>query len=245
MAPLVRARWATVRAQWRTARAPRPTPQIARILARMGAALAPEPDAPVSEASRDLRDLQVARTGLVKERTRLRNRGQTRGNRVLRRQTRTRLALARAADQGTGRDRSRNASPRTRPWRAGREILRRVPGLGQVAAAASLSLARRGRSGRSDLTACPRHPVRAALIRDRHDGTKAGRQPCRSGPAPPRVRAMEGHVVRRENAASPVRSCKSGAFAAASHPGSFSCPSHSAAGANPCATPSPCPPSWP
>ena len=65
----------------------------ARSLARMGAALALEPDAPISEKLLDLRDLQVARTGLVKERTRLRNRGQVQTNAVLKRQTRTRLAL--------------------------------------------------------------------------------------------------------------------------------------------------------
>ena len=65
----------------------------ARDLARMGAALALEPDAPISEKLHDLRDLQVARTGLVKERTRLRNRGQVQTNAVLKRQTRTRLAL--------------------------------------------------------------------------------------------------------------------------------------------------------
>lgn len=40
----------------------------ARILAQMGAALAPEPDQPVSAASRNLEELQVARTSLVKER---------------------------------------------------------------------------------------------------------------------------------------------------------------------------------
>ena len=50
----------------------------ARILARMGAALNLEPDAPISENHFFLKDLQVARTGLVKERTRLRNRSQPR-----------------------------------------------------------------------------------------------------------------------------------------------------------------------
>ena len=50
----------------------------------MGAALALEPDAPISEKLFDLRDLQVARTGLVKERTRLRNRGQVQTIPVLR-----------------------------------------------------------------------------------------------------------------------------------------------------------------
>ena len=65
----------------------------ARDLARMGAALALEPDAPISEKLHDLRDLQVARTGLVKERTRLRNRGQVQTIPVLKRQTKARLAL--------------------------------------------------------------------------------------------------------------------------------------------------------
>jgi len=46
----------------------------ARILARMGAALNLEPDAPTSEIQLALRDLQVARSALVKERTRLHNR---------------------------------------------------------------------------------------------------------------------------------------------------------------------------
>ena len=152
----VRARWTTVQAKWRTARAPGPTLQIARILAQMGAALAPEADRSVSEASRDLRDLQVARTGLVTERTRSRNRSKTQGNRVLTLQTRTRLALALAADHGAGRYRSRNASPRTH--RRKREMLRRVPGPWPRRRCRDPDLARRGCSGRSDLTACPRPP---------------------------------------------------------------------------------------
>ena len=40
----------------------------ARMLTRMGAALALEPDEPVSEKLNELRDLQVARAGLIKER---------------------------------------------------------------------------------------------------------------------------------------------------------------------------------
>ena len=47
----------------------------ARLLARMGSALALVPDDPMSEKLYDLRDLQVARTALTKERTRLRNHG--------------------------------------------------------------------------------------------------------------------------------------------------------------------------
>ena len=45
----------------------------------MWAALALEPDAPISEKLQCLRELQVARTALVKQRTRLRNRGQWKG----------------------------------------------------------------------------------------------------------------------------------------------------------------------
>ena len=106
----------------------------ARGLARMGAALALEPDAPISEKLHDLRDLQVARTGLVKERTRLRNCGHVPTNAVLKRQTRTRLALVErqiaelnaaiakhiAEDQATARKREiPMLRPRSRPDRCG------------------------------------------------------------------------------------------------------------------------------
>lgn len=66
----------------------------ARTLARMGKALELEPDQPVSRKQLELKDLQVARIGLVKERTRLRNRGQMQTSPVLKRQIKTRLALA-------------------------------------------------------------------------------------------------------------------------------------------------------
>ncbi|MFN2335325.1 MAG: hypothetical protein ABR550_13000, partial [Wenzhouxiangellaceae bacterium] len=115
--------------------------------------------------------MQVARTGLVKERTRLRNRGQTQGNRVLKRQTKTRLALVERQIKELDAEIAKRIADDEAMARK-REILRRVPGLGQVAAAAILTLARCGRSGRSGLTACPRHPVRAALIRTRHNGAK-------------------------------------------------------------------------
>ena len=106
----------------------------ARGLARMGAALALEPDAPISEKLHDLRDLQVARTGLVKERTRLRNCGHVQTNPVLKRQTKTRLALVErqiaelnaaiakhiAEDQATARKREiPMLRPRSRPDRCG------------------------------------------------------------------------------------------------------------------------------
>jgi transposase len=110
----------------------------ARMLAHMGAALDLEPDALVSDKLHDLRDLQVARTGLVKERTRLRNRAHVQTIALLKRQTKTRLAqverhiaelnaaiAARIADdQSTARK---------------RDILRSIPGIGPIAAALILT----------------------------------------------------------------------------------------------------------
>lgn len=49
----------------------------AAMLAQMGAALALQPDAPVREGQHELKELQVARTGLIKDRTRLLNRVKT------------------------------------------------------------------------------------------------------------------------------------------------------------------------
>jgi len=110
----------------------------AHVLARMGAALVLEPDRSVSETSRELRDLQVARTGLVKERTRLRNRGQIQSNRVLKRQTRTRLALVERQIKELDAEIEQRIAEDASMERK-REILRSIPGLGQVAAAAILT----------------------------------------------------------------------------------------------------------
>ena len=49
----------------------------AKVLAQMGAALALEPDAPIAKDHHELKELQVARTALVKDRTRLLNRLKT------------------------------------------------------------------------------------------------------------------------------------------------------------------------
>jgi transposase len=106
----------------------------ARTLARMGQALGLEPDQPISPKLRNLKDLQIARIGLVKDRTRLRNRGHMQTNPVLKRQIKTRLALVErqiteldaviakhiAEDQSTARQ---------------RDILCSMPGLGPVSAA--------------------------------------------------------------------------------------------------------------
>lgn len=110
----------------------------ARVLARMGAALALEPDAPISEKLGDLKDLQVARTGLVKERTRLRNRGQVQTNAVLKRQTRTRLALVERQIAELNAAIAKHIAE-DQPTARKREILCSVPGLGPIAAALILT----------------------------------------------------------------------------------------------------------
>jgi len=110
----------------------------ARSLARMGAALALEPDQPVSQMLHDLRDLQIARTALIKERTRLRNRGRVQNAGVLRRQTKTRLALVERQIAELDDEIARLIAE-DRACARKRELLCSIPGLGKVAAAAILT----------------------------------------------------------------------------------------------------------
>ena len=63
----------------------------AQRLARMGAARDLAPKASCSKQARILKDLHVARTGVIKNRTRVRNRAQTQHIALLKRQTKTRL----------------------------------------------------------------------------------------------------------------------------------------------------------
>jgi len=110
----------------------------ARILARMGAALNLEPDVPISENQLVLRDLQVARTALVKERTRLRNRSHVQVNPVLKRQIKARLTLVeRQLAELDAEIASHIAS--NEALQRKREILCSIPGLGPIAAALILT----------------------------------------------------------------------------------------------------------
>lgn len=111
----------------------------AQMLARMGATFDLAPQAPCSRQARILRDLHVARTGLIKDRTRLRNRAQTQDVAVLKRQTKARLAQVErqiaeldaeiAALIEAGETTARN-----------RDILCSIPGFGAVTAATVLTL---------------------------------------------------------------------------------------------------------
>ncbi|MEZ5809564.1 MAG: transposase [Zhengella sp.] len=65
----------------------------AHVLALMGEALDLQPDSPASEDHHDLKQLQVARTAMIKARTRLKNRLATQTLSLLRRQAKVQLAL--------------------------------------------------------------------------------------------------------------------------------------------------------
>lgn len=109
----------------------------ARLLAQMGSALDLVPDQPVAEGRNALRELQVARTALVKDRTRLRNRLKTQTLALTRRQTKARLAqIERQLDKLQGEIATLlKACPKRARAHA---ILRSIPSIGEVAAAAIL-----------------------------------------------------------------------------------------------------------
>ena len=109
----------------------------ARVLAQMGAALDLVPDKPAAEGHNELKELQIARTALVKDRTRLKNRLKTQTLAITRRQTKARLAqVARQLDALQSEIASRlKASPeRARAY----AILQSIRGIGEVVAAAIL-----------------------------------------------------------------------------------------------------------
>jgi transposase len=110
----------------------------ARCLARMGTALGLEPDEPVSENLRDLRDLQTARSALIKERGRLRNRRLILTDTLLKRQSKTRLALVERQLVELDAEIARRISEDKSAARK-RDILGSVPGIGPIAAAAILT----------------------------------------------------------------------------------------------------------
>jgi transposase len=110
----------------------------ARVLARMGDALKLGADTPVSEKQLILRDLQVARTALVKERTRLRNRGHVQTTPVLKRQIKARLTLVERQLAELDVEIARHIA-RDEDLARKREILCSIPGLGPIAAALILT----------------------------------------------------------------------------------------------------------
>lgn len=109
----------------------------ARILAVMGAALDLVPDAPEDSSHIDLRELQVARTALIKERTRLLNRSKTQTLALLKRQSKARLAQVKrqlAELEEALLDLLLQSPKRARAF----EVLCSIPGLGRITAVAIL-----------------------------------------------------------------------------------------------------------
>lgn len=109
----------------------------ARMLAQMGAALALEPDRPMSQNLRDLKELQVARTALVKDKTRLKNRLQTLTLAFAVRQAKARLTLVSRQLRDIDAEIS-TCIAQDEAIAHKRQILTSIPGVGAVTAAAIL-----------------------------------------------------------------------------------------------------------
>ena len=109
----------------------------ARMLAQMGAVFALQPDAPMPQNLRDLKALQVARMALVKDRTRLKNCLQILTLAFAVKQARARLALVSRQLHEIDAEISACLA-KDEPTAHKRTILRSIPGIGEVTAAAIL-----------------------------------------------------------------------------------------------------------
>ena len=109
----------------------------ARMLAAMGAAFKLEPDLPTSQSQRDLKELQIARQALIKDRTRLMNRLQTLTLTFAVRQAKARLALVSRQLCDIEAEISLCIA-RHEATAHKRQILTSIPGIGAVSAAAIL-----------------------------------------------------------------------------------------------------------
>ncbi|WP_244274665.1 IS110 family transposase [Labrenzia sp. OB1] len=107
----------------------------AAMLAAMGATLDMEPDPVVSKEHYELKELQIERTALIKDRTRLKNRLKTQILALTRRQTKARLAqIERQLKAIDGEIETRIEQDRPRAL----DILKSIPGIGSTTAAAIL-----------------------------------------------------------------------------------------------------------
>jgi transposase len=109
----------------------------ARILAMMGASLDLVPDAPAERNQHALKELQIARMALIKERTRLLNRSKTQTLAILKSQSKARLGQIKrqlTELEEALLDLTRQCAKRARAF----DILCSIPGLGRVTAIAIL-----------------------------------------------------------------------------------------------------------
>lgn len=105
----------------------------AQMLATMGAALNLSPDEPIGQNQHVLKELQVARTALIKERTRLKNREKTQTLPLLKRQSKSRLdQITRQLNQLEEAllDLLKQSPKKARAF----DILCSIPGLGAITA---------------------------------------------------------------------------------------------------------------
>lgn len=109
----------------------------ARILAMMGASLDLVPDVPAGKNHHELKELQIARMALIKERTRLLNRSKTQTLAMLKSQSKARLGQIKrqlTELEEALLDLTRQCPKRARAF----DILCSIPGLGRVSAVAIL-----------------------------------------------------------------------------------------------------------
>lgn len=109
----------------------------ARILAQMGAALTLVPDTPTPQNLRDLRELQIARMALLKDRTRLKNRLQALTLTFAIKQAKVRLTLVDRQISDIDAEIS-TCMAQDKATADKRQILTSIPGIGAVTAAAIL-----------------------------------------------------------------------------------------------------------
>ena len=107
------------------------------MLAQMGAALNLVPQAPMSETLRELKELQIARQALIRDRTRLLNRIKTRKLALVVKQGKARLALIGRQLREIDADIQRRIAAE-KPMARAFDILKSNPGPGAVSAAAIL-----------------------------------------------------------------------------------------------------------
>lgn len=109
----------------------------ARMLARMGAMLRLEPDAPISEDAILLKDLARARTALIRDRTRTAQRCEGPISTLLEHQAEARLGLIERQIRELDTEIAARIAAETGTARK-RDILASIPGLGRIAVAALL-----------------------------------------------------------------------------------------------------------
>lgn len=109
----------------------------AHMLARMGQALDLIPDQPVTQEEREIKELQVARAGITRDRTALLNRLSAQKMGLTRRMTRLRLAQAERQIAALDDEIERRTRSCPRKARA-LDILTSIPGIGAISARAIL-----------------------------------------------------------------------------------------------------------